>query len=177
MKSAFQQLLETAEPASLGPETRPSRKSIAEIDKSLAPLFASAKSSPRENELVRALVLFGTITWMSRTKSPSKSTARTAVDPRHHAPPRAGFRQREILVPSRWPTCGISRIARRAGEMADRTLKRNCFKKSARAASGTRSHLWTRASGPGGAPETGAFLQRLQAAEFSVLLDYLTASA
>ncbi len=57
MKSGFQQLLETAEPASLGPETRPSRKSVAEIDFALAPLVASAKLSARESHLVRALVL------------------------------------------------------------------------------------------------------------------------
>ena len=57
MKSQFHQLLETAEPASLGPETRPGRQSIAELDALLVPLFAAAKWPPRQNDLIRALVL------------------------------------------------------------------------------------------------------------------------
>ena len=57
MNSGFHQLLETSEPASLGPEPRPGRKSIAELDQLLAPLFATAKRTARQNDLIRGLVL------------------------------------------------------------------------------------------------------------------------
>ncbi len=53
----FHSLLETAEPAALGPEARPGRKSIAELDDALAPLFAKANTPDQKRDLVRALVL------------------------------------------------------------------------------------------------------------------------
>src|SRR5208282_1412719 len=53
----FHVLLETAEPAALGPEARPGRKSIAQLDGALAPLFAKANTPERKRELIRALVL------------------------------------------------------------------------------------------------------------------------
>jgi hypothetical protein len=51
----FQALLETAEPAALGPEARRGRKSVAELEAALAPLFARTKTQ-KEN-LIRALLL------------------------------------------------------------------------------------------------------------------------
>jgi len=52
----FHLLLETAEPASLGPEVRPSRKSIAELDALLAPLFEQGNLPASKRALIRALV-------------------------------------------------------------------------------------------------------------------------
>jgi hypothetical protein len=57
MKPQFQQVLETAQAASLGPEVRPSRKSIAELDKILALQFATTKLEPDRKDCIRALAL------------------------------------------------------------------------------------------------------------------------
>jgi hypothetical protein len=54
--SEFHPLLETAEPALLGPESRPGRKSIAELDRALAPLFERARSSEERRDSIRALL-------------------------------------------------------------------------------------------------------------------------
>jgi len=52
----FREFLETAEPASLGPETRPGRKSVAELERSLVPLFERGQYPEERKDLLRALV-------------------------------------------------------------------------------------------------------------------------
>jgi hypothetical protein len=52
----FHEFLETAEPASLGPETRPSRKSVAELERALIPLFERGQHSAERRDLMRALL-------------------------------------------------------------------------------------------------------------------------
>ena len=57
MKPDFHQLMDTGELPSLGPETRQSRKSIAELDKMLATQFSGSKLDANKRNLIRAVVL------------------------------------------------------------------------------------------------------------------------
>ncbi len=53
----YLQLLDTSDAPALGPEARPGRKSIEEIDASLAPFFAAGRYSSTKAGLIRSLVL------------------------------------------------------------------------------------------------------------------------
>jgi hypothetical protein len=52
----FEEFLETVEPASLGPETRPGCKSIAELKRALEPLLARSQLPAERKQLIRALL-------------------------------------------------------------------------------------------------------------------------
>ena len=52
----FHAFLETAEPASLGPEARPGGRSVAESERALGPLFERAEYPAERRELARALL-------------------------------------------------------------------------------------------------------------------------
>jgi hypothetical protein len=52
----FHELFETTEPAFLGPETRPGRKSVAELERALVPLFERGRFSAERRDLLRALL-------------------------------------------------------------------------------------------------------------------------
>jgi hypothetical protein len=52
----FHELLQTAEPAALGPAPRSARKSVAELERAMAPLFERGQHSPERRDLLRALL-------------------------------------------------------------------------------------------------------------------------
>jgi hypothetical protein len=179
MKSEYHQLLETAEPASLGPETRPGRKSVPELDRLLAPLFAAAKWPTRQKELIRALVLL----WhdhldesheiSQKIDGPDGSLLHAIMHRREPDFGNAKYWFHRVGRPAAFPE-----IARRAAEMHCSEREKELLQRiSPKQEWDPFAFVDACQRARGGAPETNSFLQRLQAVEFSVLIDYLTGLA
>jgi hypothetical protein len=175
MKAAFQQLIDTSELASLGPETRQSRKSIAELDKLLAKQFSASKLDANKRNLIRAVALL----WHDHLEEAHEIA-------QHDSGPDGSLIH--AIMHRREPDFGNAKywyhrtgrhavypeFARRATALPQSEQERDLVLRFtpkddwdpfAFVDAVQRSRI--------DAPETGPFLQRAQKMEFEALLDYL----
>lgn len=179
MNSEYHQLFETTALAALSPETRAGRKSVVELDRLMAPLFASAKWPARQNDLIRALLLL----WhdhldesheiAQKIDGPDGSLIHAIMHRREPDFNNAKYWLHRVGSHAVFPE-----IARRAAELPCSGPERDLLERlSPRQQWDPFAFVDACQRARSGAPDTGPFLQRLQAVEFSVLLHYLTGAA
>jgi hypothetical protein len=175
MKPDFHQLMDTGKSASLGPETRQGRKSIAELDTMLATQFSASKLDASKLNLIRAVVLL----WhdhldeaheiAQQDNGPDGSLIHAIM---HRREPDFGNAKywyhrtgRHAVYPEFARRAVVLPESEQEKDLVLRFTPKDEWDPFAFVDAVQRSRI--------DAPETGPFLQRAQKMEFEALLDYL----